>query len=239
MDRSKLVRDAEKVHAHLKELEDGSVIALKPCKLYIPARFAEGDLAIIAEEISIVGIFAMVVEDKYYGVCTANTMMRIEPSATSTVKIDDDDYLEFYFEAGARVLTSSLLVKVDTLTYHIYDEIIAKGRVPWYLSYEDLAKLFESAEYHAGVKIGANHAIMEMIAAVISRDDDDRTKYYRHTVTKLPSDKPPAIVPLRNISYGASNTTAKLMGAYFQDGLTSALINPSERVEKVEELLRR
>lgn len=239
MDHSKLVRDAEKVHAHLRELEDGSVIAVKPCKIYIPARFAEGELAIIAEEISVVGIFAMVVEDKYYGVSTANAMMRIEPSSTNTVKIADDDYLEFYFEEGANVFSSTNLVRVDTLTYQIYDEIVAKGRVPWYLSYEDLAKLFESSEYHAGVKIGANHAIMEMIASVISRDSEDRTKYYRHTLQQLPNNMPPAVVPLKNISYGASNTTAKLMGAYFQDGLTSALINPSERIEKVEELLRR
>ena len=51
--------------------------------------------------------------------------------------------------------------------------------------------------------------------------------------------RPPALIPFRSVTYGATNTTAKLMGAYFDEGLTSALVNPSQRTEKIEELLRR
>ena len=45
-------------------------------------------------------------------------------------------------------------------------------------------------------------------------------------------------IPLRSVAYAASNTTNKLAGSYFSVGLTSALVNPTERVEKIEAILR-
>lgn len=241
MDVSKLKRDAAKVHAYLKEAGDGSLITTKGCKIYIPSSYAECQLASVGNETHILGIFAIVVEDQYYGVSLANAMMRIEPSATNTVDVDGSSYIEFYFEPGATVIPALELVKEDTLTYHIYDEFIAKGHVPWFISYIDLGNLFASAPYHAGVKLGANHAVLELIASVVARDPKDRTLYYRQTVKSMDEvlSRPPALIPFRSVTYGATNTTAKLMGAYFDEGLTSALVNPSQRTEKIEELLRR
>ena len=80
----------------------------------------------------------------------------------------------------------------------------------------------------------------QMFAAAITRDSANRAKYYRHTLSDLPSeDRPPTFIPLRSVTYGATNTTAKLMGSYWNDGLTSALVNPSEKTERIEQLLRR
>lgn len=241
MDISKLKRDASKVHACLKELEDGSLITTKGCKIYIPSRFTECQLAVVGNETQIVGIFAICVDDQFYGVSIANAMMRIEPTNTTTVDINGEEYYEFSFEAGSTVVSSVGLVKVDTLVYLIYDEFVAKGHVPWYMSYIDLGKLFDTSLHHAGVKLGANHAILELIASVIARDPDDRTKYYRQTVKSMEEvlARPPAMIPFRSVTFGATNTTAKLMGAYFDEGITSALVNPSQRSEKIEELLRR
>lgn len=241
MDPKKLKRDASKVHAHLKELEDGSLVTTKGCKIYIPTRFTEQQMAFLGTETSISGIFAITVDDTYFGVSLANAMMRIEPTITNYIKIEDEDYIEFIFEPGSVVITNLNLLKTDTFIYRIYSEIIAKGHVPWFMSYEDLGRIFESARYHAGVAVGANHAIVEMIIAAISRVAEDRTKFYRHVV-KTEKDLTtiaPFFIPLRSVTYGASNTTAKLVGAYWEEGLTSALVNPSDTVEPIEGLLRR
>lgn len=241
MDGSRWKRDPSKVHQSLTESKDGSVVTSRKCCIYIPKRFVEKQLAVIAAEIYIVGIFAIVVDDAYYGVSTANAMMRIQPTTISTVKFDEESYLEFAFEPGSVVIANTQLIKTDTLVYKIFDEIIAKGRVPWYIGYEDLAKLFSSAGHFAGVDLTGSHAILEMFAAAIARDATDRSKYYRHTVSKQDDaiKRPPVIIPLRSVTYGATNTTAKLLGSYWSDGLTSALVNPSEKVEHIEELLRR
>lgn len=241
MDPKKLTRDASKVHAALRELDDGSVVALKPIKILIPTRYTEQQLAMLGNEINICGLFAIVVEDKYYGVSSAMAMMRIEPTITNNVKCGEDDYLEFVFDAGSTVISSVELVQSDSFIYLIYSEIMAKGNVPWFVNYEDLGRIFDSAPHHAGVSVGANFAVIEMIVAAITRSEKDRVQFYRHSI-KSKQDlvtQTPAFIPLRSVTYGASNTTAKLIGAYWEEGLTSALVNPTDTVEPIEGLLRR
>lgn len=240
MDPSILIRDPEKVQSYLRELEDGRLVTTKGCKIYIPCRFEERDLASIGIETHIVGIYAMTVDDQYYAVSLVNARIRIEPTSTVRVTIHGDEYYEFMFEPGATVTPSLDLVKTDTLVYKIYNEIFAKGRVPWYLGYSELAKIFDSAKEHADANIGVNQEVTELLVSIIARDPDNRHKYYRQRV-KTPEDlkTPPAFIALRSVTYAATNTLNKLAGSYARDGLVSALVNPTERVERIEELLRK
>jgi hypothetical protein len=235
------IRNAKKVHEDLVKQPNGSVITARGCVIHIPERFLEKGLAVLGQEVLMTGIYAICVADKYYGVSTLNANLKIKPSKIVTVKIDDVSYLEFSFDPGSVVFVESQIVRTDTLVYRIFDEIIAKGRVPWYLDYNDLAKLFETSTEFAGVNLGRTHAILEMIAAAVSRSSTDRTQYYRQAVKSQQDvkDHPPVVIPLRSVTYGASNTTAKLMGSYWNDGVTAALVNPADKVEKIEELLRR
>lgn len=234
-----LVRNPEMVHSTLKELDNDTVVTTKGCKIYIPARFGERKLAILGHETYIVAIFAMVVDDRYYAVSIEPAMMRIDPTTVNTINLDGENYYEFTFDPGSTVIANTNLVKKDTLTYDIFQEIVSKGRVPWYISYEDLATLYDGAPKHAGVTIGANHAIIEMILSVIARDPSDATKYYRQALKDAKGPIKPLYVPFSSVTHGATNTTAKLMGAYWKEGLNSALVNPTDKVERVEELLRR
>lgn len=240
MDVSKLIRDPKRVQAYLEELPDGRLVCKKPVKIYIPARFAERGLAQIGIDTYIVGIYAIVVEDVYYGVSMVNAMLPIEPTSTLKLQIEGDDYYEFSFDAGSTVVTSTDLVKTDVLVYKIYDEVISKGRVPWYLGYLELGKIFDTASYHAGASIGREQEVTELIISMISRNEQDRNLYYRTTVQDLGElqTKRPAFIPLRSVQFAATNTTNKLAGSYFGDALVSALVNPTDRVERIESLLR-
>jgi len=240
MDPSVWKRDASKVKAALVRQPDGSVLTTRPVKIYVPERYVEKGLGEIGSETFIVGIYAMVVDDKYYAVSKINAMMRIKPTTISTVKFDGTSYLEFYFEPGSVVIATTSLIKSDTLVYNIFNYFISNGAVPWFLSYEDVGTLFESADHHAGVSLTKSHSILEMFAAAIARDPDQRTRYIRHTLDDSDNKIVPevAFIALRNISLGATNTTARLQGSYWADGLTSALANPSTKLERVEQLLR-
>lgn len=239
MDISKLVRDAKKIHAVL-ETKGDIIKAKKRIKVYIPTRFKEKKLAVVGNEVSIVGVYAMVVDDKYYGVSKTNAMMSISPSEVNTVMVGEESYYEFVFENGDTFCSNKNLVHRGTLPYDIFDEIVAKGNTPWYLNLTDLAELFDTAKLHAGFSHGTNQAILEMITASRARLPNDRAKYYRHALTQQKDfeNKPYYVIPLRSVQYGATNTVAKLIGAYFDEGLTSALVNPSERSEQIEEILR-
>lgn len=241
MDTSKLRRNAEAVKRNLVETPDGRLVVKKACNLYTPARYVEKGLAHVGNETYVVGIFGLVIEETgEYSTSLANAMMGIDPSWSNTVTIDNTDYIEFHFEPGTTLCTNVNLVKNDILVYHIYNEIIAKGHIPWYMNYIDVGRLFDSALYHGGLNLRSSPSTLQMIAAVISRDPSNRTQYYRQSVKSLEDATHirPAFIPFRNIAYGATSTAAKLIGAYFEEGLTSALINPSTRVEKVEALLR-
>lgn len=237
--RPRYQRAPERVWERLQEREDGGVYTDTACKIHVPERYLTRHLATVGNEVFILGFFALIMDEAYYGVSITAAMMRITPSSTDTVEVNGDTYLEFSFEAGDRVFYSTDLVKNSTLTYYIYDEHIAKGRIPWYFNYYDLGRIFETAEEHAGINLG-NRAILDLIISTIARDQKDYTVLYRHVLTK-PQDlitNPPAIVPFRSVIWNTSDTTSKLIGAYFGDSITSALVNPSERLERIEELLR-
>ncbi len=239
MDVSKLRRNASVILDSLMETPKNELISKTGCRILIPTRFAEHKLATISNEIRIVGVFVMVIGDNY-GVSSAAAMMQITPTSTTIIDINGDEYYDFTFAPGAQITPNLELVVDDPIAYMLYDEIIAKGHIPWFFNYEDVGKLFVSAPYHANIVLGGNNVALEMIAASISRDSKDRTVYYRHTIKSIDEQhtRPPTFIAFRNVIYGATNTTAKLMGAYFDDGLLSSLVNPSETTEGVETLLR-
>lgn len=245
MNIASLEKDVPRVLATLRELTDSetgdkSIVTSKGCKLYVPIRFSERGLASVGVEITIVGICAIVVEDKYYSTMVLNAFIRIDPTVTNKVSVDGDDYYEFVFNPGSVVIPSLQLVKQNTLVYRIYDEFINKGRVPWYMQYPEMAKLFDTARKHAGANIGGDHEVTELIVSMIARDPKNRARYYRQAI-QSPEDlktNPPAFIPLKSVTYSATNTTNKLAGSYMQDGIVSALVSPAERVERIENLLR-
>lgn len=240
MNPRSLVRDASKIHEILQEMPDGSVVVTKECKVYIPSRFAERSLAEIGVQNIIAGIYAIVIDDLYYGVSLINATIKIKPSSTLKVKILGVEYFEFTFNQGSTFIEATTLVKTDTLVYRIYDEIISKGRVPWYLDYNDLGKIFDTAKSHAGANIGQNSEVTELIVSMISRDPKDKTRYYRTSIDSIDElkTKPPAFIPLRSVIFAATNTTNKLAGSYFSTAVSSALVSPAERTERIEGLLR-
>jgi hypothetical protein len=241
MDVSKLIRDKDKVRACVKLMPDRSLVALKGCKIYIPTRYAERGLAEIGIKTYTIGIMAWTVDDKYYSVWEINAMCQLTPTSTVKTWINDDEYYEFYFEPGSTVLKSIDLVKVDTLTFKIYDEMFSKGRIPWFLSYDDMGMIFDTADKHAGAKVGKNREVTELMVSLIARQPQDRHMLYRHVKGTLAEMKKtlPAFIALRNVTYSATNTVNKLGGSYFEQGVISALNSPSQRVEPIEDLLRR
>lgn len=232
-------RAPERVKAQLVERDDGGIYTKVPCKIQVPERYLGRHLASVGNETHILGFYALIMEDSYYAVSVTNAMMRITPSSMETVVVDGVNYLEFGFDAGSRVIYSSDLVMSATLTYYIYDEHISKGRIPWYFNYFDLARLFDTAQEFAGINLG-NRAILDLIISTIARDSEDKTRLYRHRLTSAEDvvNHPPTIVPFKSVIWNTADTTSRLIGAYFTDSINSALINPSDRVERIEQLLR-
>lgn len=237
-------RDPEAIHALLKDTPEGQLIARKPLRIYLPRRFEGTRLGTIAKDIRVLAVFMIAsVEEKVYSVCKACSIMVLTPTSSTIVDMPDGEYYEFSFDAGQIICPNIDLVKDDTLPYAIFDEIMAKGHIPWYFTGVDLSTLLESADYHAGLTFGPTNVPIELIASSMMRNPDDLRLYYRFMMeqSKMLNDQPvpPGFIALNNIIYGTTDTVSKIVGSYFDDSVTSALVNVSEKKGGVETLLRK
>lgn len=234
-----LVRDPGYVKKHWHEQEDGSVITSKPCRILVPERYTTRHLASIGTEVYILGFFGVIMDEKVYAVSRTCAQIRITPSSTDRIDMNGMSFMEFKFYAGDQVFYSTDLVQNDVLTYYIYDEHVAKGNIPWYFNYIDMAKMFDTAQEFAGVRLG-NKVVMELILSTMARNSKDLAQLYRHIInddTDLVNN-PPTIIAFRSVIWNVSDTTSKIIGANFGDSITSAVVNPNESLERIEELLR-
>lgn len=237
---TKLHRDADLVLSNLVQNDAGQILTKVPCKIQVPVRFSEVGLGEIGISTYTYGMFPIILESGQYAVCNVNAIMQLNPYKLSIVTIDEVDYHEFYFDSGDVVITTTDLLKRETLMYNVIDEFIFKGKIPWYVDYEDLGKLFDTAKYHAGSNVGQNLEVIEFIASMVSRSKEDRTKYIRsvgQTYKDFSLDRID-YVDLKSVFYSVNSTVNKLAGSYFNDGVASALVVPSTKVEKIESILR-
>lgn len=232
-------RDPEYVIKHLHAQEDGSVITDTACKIIIPERYASRNLANISTEVYILAFFALIMDEKVYSVSRTCSMIRIEPSSIEKVEMQGMVFLEFSFLPGDRVFHATDLVMSKTLTYYVYDEHVAKGNIPWYFNYFDMASMFSTAKEFTGVHLG-NRAVLELILSTMARDPSDYSRLYRHVITndKDLQTQPPGVVPFRSVIWNVTDTTSKFIGSHFGDVVLSAVVNPSDQTERIEQLLR-
>lgn len=234
------VRNAVKVLAALSDVPDKPVIAKAALTIQFPVRFGEIGLAKIGTNSYVYGLFAILLETGDYALCNVNAYVELGAAAVELITIDDTQYYQFQYQKGDIVFKTKELVCRANLIYRAIEEFVFKGKIPWYVGYEDMGKIFDTAKKHARTSAEILPSVVEFMAGYIGRDKTDRIKYIREvgkdykdfTQAKM------AWVPMRSVYWSAPGTVNKLAGAYFSDGITSALVNPSERTEKIESILR-
>jgi len=237
MDISLLKRNAEKVQASLTENKNHELITKTGCTIYVPTGYTDKGLAIISSEVSIVGIYAIVIDDKYYGVSKATTMLTIVPTTIDTILIDDEEYFKFDFEPGSVVVRNTMAVRDKKLVNYIMDYFIDYGHSPWFITYLDHAELFRDAKYFNDIRLSDNQAVFDIITAHISRDPKKFEEYYRHTAKSgAVVHEHPRFIATRDIANNTTSNLARINGSELQRAIKSALTAEPKRAEPLEEL---
>lgn len=235
----KLIRDKERVLPLLKERSDGSVIITEDCKIQIPTRFRDIGLASIGSSVFIFGLFPIITESGHYSVLNANALIELGNFTTSVIEIDETDYFEFRFGAGDVLFKTVDVVQRSSLIFSAISEFVFMGKIPWYVNYDDMGGLLDTAREYSGTKAEIVSGIVEWMAAYIARDKRDRTKFIRQTAKTMDDFKKYLTwVPLKSVYWSAPGTVNKISGAHTQDGIVAALVNPSETIPLVEAALR-
>lgn len=235
-----LKRNPQAVLAQLVEDDSGQIFTKSDCIIQIPVRFSEKGLGQVGVRNFTYGLFPIILPSGDYSVCNVAALIEIDPYKTLPIKIKDVEYHEFHFKADSVLIKTSDVVKRDTLMFAIMDELIFKGKIPWYVGYEDLGKIFDTAKDYGNSHVGQTYEVVEFIAAMVSRPKDERDKYLRAVINNYSDTSLDKIdyVPLQSIFYSVHSTLNKLAGSYFNDGITSALTTPTEEISKIESILR-
>lgn len=235
----KLNRNPEKILGLLKELPGGQCVAKEKLTIMFPVRFRNIRLAIIGKVSFVYGLFA-IISGNDFAIMNINGYVELGAASIKIETVDEVEYYKFTYEPGQTVIMTKDIVARTNLLFLAIDEFVFKGKVPWYASYEDMGRIFETAQSYAGSRARIIPSMMEFFAAYSARHKDDRLKFIRDGATSRADFAAEKIkwVPLRSIYYSTPGTVNKLSGAYFQDGIVSALVNPSNQVENVEAVLR-
>lgn len=214
-------------------------IAAEKVQIIFPKRYINGKLGNRDDKFNVVAIFCIILEDGSWDVCSICSIMPLTPSEATTIKINGIDYFSLIWEAGDVICPNVNLVQRNNLAFEIYDEFVAKTRLPPYFDNLDHSTVLDSLEDFTGVNLNANLANTRIYNSTTARNPKDRTQPIRELFKKqsdffsLEVD----FIPLNSVAFGADNTTARLAGSYQGEGINSALVNPSEKIEPIEQIL--
>lgn len=235
MDISKLKRNPTKVQGTLIE-KNNQLITKTGCKIVIPATYTSKGLAVISSEVSVLGIFAIIIDGDFYSVSRSTSMMTLMPTQIDTEVIADAEHLVFTFTPGSVVIKNTMLVKNKKLVNNVMDYFVDYGHSPWFISYIDHAELFANAKYFNDIKLGQSQAVLDVITAHVSRNPKKFEEYYRHSI-KDSADiyKQPTFIATRDIANNTTSNLARINGSELQRALKASLLSQPERAEPLEQ----
>lgn len=202
----------------------------------IPKRFETYGLLDVGNIVHTLGIVELQINDKFS--CALMMLCLIDTDISSDVEeitINNINYVRYEIYKNDVFLHTTKIIQNSNVIYSIFIEFISLGKIPYFLTDYDIgAKLFDHAKEMAGVNLGVDHVIFEVINAHLYRDVDNINMFYRHTDMK----KPPVRIMLKSVGHAPQSTTGKIMGSYPADGLTSALVDQVVEQHPIEDLLR-
>lgn len=233
-------RNPDVVKAQLVQTTGGQVVCKSNCRIQIPTRFVSMHLAQVGTDNFAYGAFPIILDSGEYAVINICAFIKLNPTSITEVKVQGEDYYEFRFDANTVVISTTEIMKRDTILFTVFDEFFFKGKIPWYISYFDLCKIFETARDYAGSNVSDVEEVIEFIAAMVTRLAADPKQYIR-VAAKSPKDFTADnlfYVALKSVIFSVNSTLNKLAGNYFDEGIRSALVTETKSVDKIESILR-
>jgi len=238
-DSKDLKRNSDLIKSKLKTVGN-SIITNVNLSILVYHKFVDKEMTILDNVCKVVGIIAIMDDDNNYAIMTVPGVMSVEPNEIEDIEIDGEHYYKLVIIKGEALISDTTIVKDTGYVYKVFDLLVLKGKVPFFLNYEDMLSLFKNFPEYTGTKIGKDTLPFEIFTAMIARDKNDPTKDFRLTV-KTHNDaikEPPKWVGLMNIYYSFGSTLSKIAGSYFKTGVLVAAVNKNKKQTKLEKILK-
>ena len=236
---SKLTRDSDKIRSYFKKIKNAT-ITTQDITILIPEWYLDHKLAKLGSIVESVCIFAIIDGHNNYGVSIAPILGKFSPSeAYSMVSVDGERYLSLPFHSGDVVIPNSTMLVNDNFMFDIFHSVYIQGKVPWFLSYEDLSNLLIESDKYAGSKVGSDPLTYEILTSMMARTKN-RKIYYKSVINSREdlSKIAPTYVGINNRYYSFDTTASKIIGSYFAEGVGVAIVSPETESSVVSDKLR-
>lgn len=234
-------RSGEQIRSLLKVMPDGRMVATKPLSIMFPETYLEKSLCKYGKNVECLGVFAILdPETKIYGVFNIPAMVTLTTTDVKNVILNETNYKVFEYDKMQTAFTTNQVISNSKMSYWIYDYFIALARIPWFMDYLDVLRLYRQDKYYLDALLSKSVQVIDMMYSTIARSPKDERQMYRYII-KQPQELDtikPQWAPLKSVSLGAVDTMSKIMGAYYDEGVNSALAEPSKKLTDMEKILR-
>ncbi len=228
-----LKRNAKSISSKITISKDG-VTCSDRCTIEFPKWYQDKGLATIEKEVTLYGIFAIIVGDEY-SVSFMPTLCSSKPISISEIEREDGEtYTQLHFAKGDKILEGNSLVKQGRLAVALMENFYMAAKMPWFIEYEDCVRILDNAPIYSGTGMGSAPVASELLSSFIARSSKDKKVYYR----QVNATGEIAWVDLLNPYYSIRNNVNKIAGGYLSDNLVSAIVEDSKSSTKLERLAR-
>ena len=236
MDITKLKHSPARIKQALTILEDNSVIANETIFVHIPYRYVEKDLANIGEMVKTIGAIGFIV-DGCYSMFLAQARFFMQPSEIRDVTIDDVKYYELEFSKGDTVFVN-LTTPIETKTnYFYFIEFTTYGKIPWFMNYDSLYKLFDHSKYITEKRIGSTPHVYRILSGIQTRDPDNPEEPYRYSKA-LDEGRGPVVVGLNNHTVLLKGVFNRIGGGFLSDNILGSILEDNQSISDNDIVLR-
>lgn len=200
----------------------------------IPKRFDVYKLLEIGDSVTSLGLMDLIIDEKYQATLNLLSLISMMPSDISEMVIDGISYVVLTFKPGDVFMTNTQVVQNATVTYAIWVEFITRGKPLYSLGYEEIASVFDSAKKMTGSGIGVDRVIFELVVSHLARNRDDLFEQLRYADPGTAMQ----LIALRSVFYAPTSTTSRMIGSYFDEGLTTSLLTHNTQRQPFEDILR-
>lgn len=203
-------------------------------EVYIPERYQEKGFLELGERVSVLGIFSMKINDTEEVGMLLPAMITMDPVDIAEATINGEKYFICILNKGCVFHNSHTVLQNNSIGFFMWNEFLALGHMPKFITYGNIINLFDNITKYSGLHLDGSHAVLELIYAHMFRDPSNMTKFYRHTDMS----KPPVMINLHDVAYGATTTHSRIFGSYSSVGLNSALLNQETKNNELEDMFR-
>lgn len=213
--------------------KDGAYYCKEPVNIEFPKWYQDKQLFDISEQTYLYGVFAIHCKDKY-SVSIIPTVLVTSPILITEVEHNGEPYFQLRYGKDDKVIENEQVIQHSFLSYNFFNAYFMQGKVPWFVTYEDLCRILDNMVQYGASNLGINQVSNEVVTSFITRQSKDKTLFHR-----MAPDADLAYVDLMDVRYSTLSTLSKLAGNYFEEALVGALVQEEKSPNKLENLVRK